>query len=117
METIVDLIDQNKVLCLKILGIPLLAYLVSTPLKILPLLLISLINHSIIMGNMVEIVSRMETIMGIDPNLADHAIVVAAKYANRRDTQPPIAIIVTHGLIPPILIIYLLSLLVFMFLN
>ncbi|KAJ6340125.1 hypothetical protein OIU77_007970 [Salix suchowensis] len=47
----------------------------------------------------------------------DHAIVVAAKYTNRKGTQPPIAITVIHGLIPPILIIYLLNLLVFMFLN
>jgi hypothetical protein len=63
---------------------------------------------------MVNIGSILDTILTIVLNLADHVIVVAVKYTNKRVILHPIALIVIFILIQTTLIIYLLSSLVFM---
>ena len=109
-------INQNKVLFHNILVIRLQAYLVSILLIPLHPLLISLTSLSVTICIMVNLGSILETMLGIVLNLADHVIMVAAKYANRRVILHPIAIIVIFVLIQT-MTIYLLLLLVFMSLT
>lgn len=111
IEILIAQIIQSKVLFLKFLVLPLQAYLGRILLMPTHLLVASLIKLSVMVWIMVDTDLIMVTII---ISLANHAIVDAIKYVNKKVILLTITIIIIFALIQIIVTIYLFNLLEFM---